>query len=110
MPEPQGTSVVVVAYKPRPGMETELLQLTREHLPLLREQGLATTMPETILMADDGTIIEVFEWVPGGAAAAHTNAAVGALWHRYFAACTIVPLRELPESAEMFASFRRLEL
>jgi hypothetical protein len=30
--------VVIVAYRPRPGKEKELLRLTREHLPILRRQ------------------------------------------------------------------------
>jgi hypothetical protein len=102
--------VVIVAYKPKPGKEADLLHLTREHLPLLRSEGLATDMPETILMAQDGTIVEVFEWAPGGAERAHQNPAVLALWNRYWAACDIVKLSDLPETTQMFASFRRLEL
>jgi hypothetical protein len=29
-------NIVIVAYKPKPGKEADLLQLTREHVPLLR--------------------------------------------------------------------------
>ena len=53
---------VIVAYRPRPGKEQELLQLTREHLPILRSQGLATDRPLYVMKSADGTIIEVFEW------------------------------------------------
>ncbi len=103
-------SLVIVAYKPKPGKDADLLQLTREHLQVLRAEGLVTDMPATVMMAKDGTIIEVFEWAPGGVEKAHTNAAVGALWGRYWEACDVVPLKDLPEGADMFATFRRLEL
>jgi len=36
---------VIVAYRPRPGEEQRLVELTREHLPILRSQGLATDRP-----------------------------------------------------------------
>jgi len=101
--------VVIVAYKPKPGKESDLLQLTREHLPVLRAEGLATDMPETTLIADGGIIVEVFEWAPGGTERAHQNPAVLALWKRYFEVCDMVKLCDLAEATQMFASFRRLE-
>jgi hypothetical protein len=103
-------TVVIVAYKPKPGKEADLLQLTREHIPLLRAEGLATDRPVIACQAKDGTIVEVFEWVAGGAARAHSNPAVLKLWERYAAACDIVPLATLPEVSTMFASFTPLEL
>jgi predicted membrane GTPase involved in stress response len=103
-------TVVVVAYRPKPGKGDELLQLTREHLPLLRREGLATDRPVVAARAEDGTIVEVFEWAPGGVEKAHTNPVVGKLWGRYAAACDIVPLNQLAESSTMFASFTPLDL
>ena len=97
--------IVIVAYKPKPGQEEALLQLTREHVPILREQGLATGRPVTVCRAADGTILEVFEWAPGGIERAHHNPVVGALWTRYAAACDIMPLALLAEAANMFAGF-----
>jgi hypothetical protein len=103
-------TVVIVAYKPKPGKEADLLQLTREHIPLLRAEGLATARPVIACQAKDGTIVEVFEWVAGGAARAHSNPAVLKLWERYGGACDIAPLATLPEASTMFASFTPLEL
>jgi aminoglycoside phosphotransferase (APT) family kinase protein len=105
-----GCTVVVVAYKPKPGKEADLLQLTREHVPLLRAEGLATARPVTACQAKDGTVVEVFEWVEGGVQRAHTNPVVHKLWERYAAACDIVPLASLPEASNMFASFTPLDL
>jgi hypothetical protein len=50
-------TIVVVAYKPKPGKEADLLQLTREHVPLLRAEGLATDRPVTACLAKDGTVV-----------------------------------------------------
>jgi hypothetical protein len=100
-----GSTLVIVAYKPRPGKEADLLQLTREHVPLLRAEGLATDHPVTVCQAKDGTIVEVFEWAVGAVERAHSNPVVMKLWERYAAACDIVPLASLAESSTMFASF-----
>ena len=105
-----GKTIVIVAYKPKPGKEADLLQLTREHVPLLRAEGLATGHPVTACQARDGTIVEVFEWADGGIERAHTNPLVMKLWERYAAACDIVPLTSLPEASTMFASFTPLNL
>jgi hypothetical protein len=106
----EGRSVVIVAYRPKPGKDADLLQLTREHLTILREEGLATDREAIVCRADDGTIIEVFEWEAGDAAAAHANERVKALWARYWDACDIVKLQDLPEAAQMFAGFAPVEL
>jgi hypothetical protein len=101
----------IVAYRPRPGMEAVLLQLTREHAPILRAQGLVTQRPPYAMHAKDGTIVEVFEWMSAEAIAqAHTNSAVQALWARYNEACTYEPLGNLEECKQMFACFKPIEL
>jgi hypothetical protein len=110
MQSESGRTIVIVAYKPKPGKEADLLQLTREHVPLLRAEGLATGHPVTACQATDGTIVEVFEWVAGGTERAHSNPAVLALWARYAEACDYVPLTTLPEASNMFASFTPIDL
>ena len=102
--------VVIVAYRPKPGKAADLLQLTREHVPILRAEGLATDRAVIACQAEDGTVVEAFEWVAGGAERAHSNPAVLALWSRYAEACEIVPLASLSESSSMFASFKPLVL
>ena len=105
-----GQTLVIVAYRPKPGKDAELLELTREHVPLLRREGLATDRPVVAARALDGTIVEVFEWVPGAVERAHSNPVVLKLWERYAASCEIVPLNQLAESSTMFASFAPLNL
>ena len=103
-------TIVIVAYKPKAGKEADLLQLTREHVPLLRAEGLATNHPVTTCQAKDGTVVEVFEWEAGGVERAHINPAVLKLWERYASACDYVPLTSLSESSTQFASFTPIEL
>ena len=102
---------VIVAYRPRPGKEKELLRLTREHLPILRSQGLATYKPSYVMKSADGTIIEVFEWISAEAiAAAHQNPVWQAMCGRYSEVCDYVSLENLIESKNMFAEFDSVDL
>ncbi len=98
-------SLSVVAYKPKTGKEADLLQLTKEHVPYLRSMGLATDRPQIICRAEDGTILEIFEWVEGGIEKAHANSGLAERWVRYAAVCDYVPLSTLAEANALFASF-----
>ena len=101
--------IVIVAYRPKPGNETELLKLVRSRVPTLRKEGLATDRAPTIMRAGDGTIIEVSEWKSQEAIdAAHKNPNVLAMWNKFFAICDCVPLKTLAETEEMFAGFEPL--
>lgn len=98
--------IVIVGYRPKPGKENELLDLVRNRVPTLRKEGFVTDREPIIMRAGDGTIIEVSEWKSQAAIdAAHKNANVWAMWEKFFAACDFVPLKNLPEAAEMFAGF-----
>jgi quinol monooxygenase YgiN len=97
---------VIVAYRPKPGKEAELLSLVRARVPTLRQEGLVTGRTPVIMRAKDGTIIEVSEWKSSEAIdAAHRNPNVLAMWNRFFALCDCVPLNTLAEAEEMFAGF-----
>jgi quinol monooxygenase YgiN len=101
--------MVIVAYRPRPGKEALLLELTRQHLPVLRAQGLATDRPAYVVRAADGTIVEIFEWKSQAAIdRAHQNPAVAKMWERYAEACEYVPLKSLKEAGDLFAAFEPL--
>ena len=47
--------IVIVAYRPRSGAEQQLLELVKEHVPILRQEGLATTFTPLVLRTADGT-------------------------------------------------------
>jgi quinol monooxygenase YgiN len=102
--------IVIVAYRPKPGSELELLKLVESRVPTLREEGLVTEREPAIMRARDGTIIEVSEWKSHEAIeAAHRNANVLAMWQKFFALCDCVPLNTLAEAKEMFAGFEPLD-
>jgi quinol monooxygenase YgiN len=101
--------VVIVAYRPTPGHEQELLDLVRTRVPTLREEDLVTDRVPVMMRAKDGTIIEVSEWKSHEAIeAAHRNPRVQAMWDKFFAVCECVPLKTVPESETMFAGFEPL--
>lgn len=101
---------VIVAYRPKPGKEKELLELVRARVPTLRKEGLVTDRASTIMRAGDGTIVEVSEWQSHEAIdAAHKNANVLAMWDKFFALCECVPLKSLAEADTMFAGFEPVE-
>jgi quinol monooxygenase YgiN len=97
---------VIVAYRPKPGKEAELLSLVRARVPTLRREELVTERTPVIMRAKDGTIIEVSEWKSSEAIdAAHRNPNVLAMWNKFFAVCDCIPLSTLAEAEEMFAGF-----
>jgi quinol monooxygenase YgiN len=98
--------IVIVAYRPKPGRESETLDLVRSRVSTLRKEGLVTDRTPSIMRARDGTIIEVSEWKSHEAIdAAHKNPIVFAMWNKFFATCVCVPLNTLAEAKEMFAGF-----
>ena len=102
---------VIVAYKPKPDMETALLAVVRTHLKVLHEQNLVTDRPAYVMRAADNSIVEVFEWRSAEAITeAHDNPAVQSLWEEFTAVCEFTPLSDLAESAEMFAEFDAVDL
>ena len=102
--------VVIVAYRPKPGKENELIDLVRSRVPTLRKEGLVSDRVPTIMRSRDGTIIEVSEWKSREAIdAAHKNPNVLAMWNKFFALCDCVPLNTLAEAKEMFAGFEPIE-
>ena len=98
--------VVIVAYRPKPGKENELIDLVRSRVPTLRKEGLVSDRVPAIMRSRDGTIIEVSEWKSQEAIdAAHKNPNVLAIWNKFFAICDCIPLNTLAEANEMFAGF-----
>ena len=103
--------MVIALFRPKPGKAPDLLACMRDHLPVLRAQGLATNRPSVVLRASDGTLLEVFEWVSQAAIdAAHTNPAVLALWQRYAACCDYITLNDLAEAKSLFPGFELVEI
>lgn len=102
--------VCIVAYRPKPGREKELMEIVRNRVPVLRMEHLVTDRAPVLMRAKDGTIIEVSEWKSQKAIEeAHKNPRVLAMWDKFFAICDCVPLKTVAEAETMFAGFEPLE-
>lgn len=102
--------ITVAAFKPKPGMEAELLAVIADRLPLLRGLGLSTDRASVLMRAGDGVIIEISEWASEEAIAkAHQTPEVLALWDRFWACCEPVSLDSLEESRAPFGTFEALD-
>jgi len=102
--------LVIVGYRPKPGQGDVLLSELRDHVHVLRSEGLATDRPATLMRAKDGTLIEIFEWAsPAAIEQAHANLRVQAMWARFAACCDHAPLASLAEAADLFAEFEPVD-
>jgi hypothetical protein len=98
--------IVIACYRPKPGKKEALKRLILDHVATLRREGLVTDREPITAEAEDGTIVEVFEWVSAEAIeSAHINAAVLKMWDQYTPVCDYVPVAEVPEAAKMFSEF-----
>ena len=99
--------IVISAYKPKEGKAEALKALMRTHLPRLHKVGLVTDRQSIMMEAEDGTIVEVFEWQSEEAIRnAHTNPEVLKMWSEYGEVCDYVPIGTVPEAAQLFSSFK----
>jgi quinol monooxygenase YgiN len=95
-------TMVIACCRPKPGKDAELLAVVREHVPVLRAEGLATGRTPVVMRAGDGTLLGVFEWKSKAAVeGAHSNPAVLALWEHFGAVCDPVKLQELQAASEL---------
>ncbi len=102
---------VIASYRPREGCEQQLHEIVREHLPVLRVEGLVTDREPYVMQARDGTVVEVFEWKSAQAIEeAHHNETVRKMWDRFNEVCDCVRLRDLAESDDLLAGFEPLNL
>jgi len=98
--------IVIVGYKPKPGKAEALRSLASSHVQRLRAEGLVTPREAIIMEANDGTIIEVFEWKSKEAIeSAHKNPAVQVLWKEFSDVCDYVPVASIAEAKQLFAEF-----
>jgi diadenosine tetraphosphate (Ap4A) HIT family hydrolase len=103
--------IVIACYRPKAGMKDRLLELTRSHVGRLRSAGLVTERAPIALEAQDGTVVEVFEWASREAIErAHSDPRVQELWREFGEVCDYVPLAELGEAKQLFAEFAPVSL
>ena len=104
------TRIAIACYRPKPGQTDALLSLVPHHVPTLRAIGLATDRAPIVMKAQDGTIVEVFEWSSAEAMQqAHGHPVVLKMWEQYGGVCDYVPLASLRETSALFAEFEPIE-
>src|ERR1700743_3230893 len=98
---------VIVGYKPKPGKEVALKESMKTHLPILAKEDLVRDKESYIMEANDGTIVEVFEWLSEEAIEkARTNPAVLKMWGEYAEVCEYIPVGNLSEIANLYSGFK----
>jgi hypothetical protein len=98
--------ITIAVYRPKPGKENQLLGLVKEHLPILKSQGLITDRKPIVMQALDKTVVEVFGWKSAEAIKeAHTNPEVQKLWGRFNEVCDYLIPTDVQEFHNMFSEF-----
>lgn len=104
-------NMVIAMYRPKDGKGAELKAQIKEHLPTLRRLGLATEREPLVLLASDGTYLEIFEWTSVEAVeAAHTHPEVAEMWEDFGNACDFTTLSDLADADRPFPHFRPVVL
>jgi hypothetical protein len=77
------TEIALAAYRPKPGVAEELLQLLAEDLATLRRRGHVTERPAPMVRTENGELLVVLEWSTTHAVDdAHVDSEVLAVWER----------------------------
>ena len=103
--------MTIACYRAKNGMEEQLRELMKTHLPVLKSQDLVTDRSSIIMQAADGAFIEVFEWKSAEAIeAAHTNPEVLKMWQDFAEACDYIPIAAINEASDLFSEFTPVDL
>jgi hypothetical protein len=103
--------ITIAIYHPKPGKESQLLEVIRDHMPILRSQNLITERKAMVMKAIDHSIIEIFEWKSREAiGSAHTNPHVLQLWERFNEVCTYMKPVDIEEFHNLFSEFEPVDI
>lgn len=101
--------LVICSYRPHAGREDEARLLMAGHVPLLREHGLITERAAVQGVAQDGSLVEIFEWASvDQSRMAPTIAEISAHWKAMSEVMDFVALDSLAEAKHAFAHFTPL--
>ena len=101
---------VIAMYRPYDTASTDALkELIRQHNTTLRVEEMITERPAILMQAEDGTFLEIFEWLPGAAKEAHSHPAIQKIWKRMQELCEFAPLISLREAENTFPHFKPVD-
>jgi len=102
-------TMTITTYMPKPDKAEELLQVLRQHVPTLRQLGLATEYPSTLMRSEDGSFVEIFEWESEESSKkALEHPKVQKLRKDIQSLCDFKSLADVPESQNTIAKFKRV--
>lgn len=102
--------ISIAAFRPKPGMEDDLLNVLEDRAPLLRSLGMITERKPINMRSSEGVIVHVSEWIDDDAITrAHSNPDILALWQRFNDCCEFIKLDSLSESHDNFATFAAID-
>lgn len=102
--------ILVVVYKPFRGKEEQVLDVIRHHLPVLREEGLATNRKPIVMRSADGSIVEIFEARLAEAIQQATyNTKIQELWMKVAKISEFTKPAEIPEFQTAFSQFESID-
>ena len=102
--------IVIAMYRPlNPGFPSQVKELVRQHNTTLRVESLITDRPAILMQAEDGTLLEIFEWKDGAAETAHDHPAIKKIWTKMEKVCEFAPLLSLHEAGERFPHFKPVD-
>lgn len=105
------TQIVIAMYRPDEGKRDDMLEFVKTHVPALREYELVTDRPTILMEAEDGTLLELFEWVsPEAAGLAHEHPVIAKIWEGMGKVGSFKTLGQLPEAGQMFPHFQPVDL
>ncbi len=103
--------VVIACYRPKEGKAEALRELSKTHWARLKAEALVTDRVPITMVAEDGTIVEVFEWKSKEAIeAAHKNPRVLEMWEEFGEVCDYVPIGTVAEAETVFSQFGSVEV
>jgi hypothetical protein len=101
--------IVIACYQPKPDKEKETARLAEGHYQVLQKLGFVSERRPMIFQAENGTILEIFEWVSSDVAhMAHDHPEVAAYWERMAQNCSFVAPSTLAEMQKPFCHFKPL--
>ena len=101
--------ISLAAYRPRPGMEQELLEMFRAEFASLRASGHVTDRPVPICRTDRGEYLAILEWSTDHAVDdAHRDEAVLRIWARKAEIAEYLAPSDLAGSDVPFVSYTKI--
>jgi hypothetical protein len=101
--------ITMALYQPKDGKNYKLKEILQNHVPTLRQEDLITDQELITIQAEDGTIIEIFEWKSVESKdKAHQLPNVMGIWKEIMEVADIKRFADLTESQMPFPNFKRI--